>query len=274
MTVSPRSTPRKVLSPCRASPEHEASSGLVVFPSIKCIGLHLSRIRPRCLVRAAFLPGPALAAGLGARQRFPKQIFAQCNNTWERAGAFASPAPGGGSRGAGLGLGRGGFNHALTCRCAELPRFQPSLCSMDLHKEAFNLHPSKRASLSAGRRKPCWAPGQGNSGLYWCPALVGLCPAACAEDVQSSCGPQGPQIYPKILLSMKLSNIVRWQHRAVGVGLCISDAGRPSSLVPSATMWPCHTAHPKSPPDPRPCGGNAVLGGGSIYHLVSPVFIS
>lgn len=32
-----------------------------------------------------------MAVGPGTRQRFPKQIFEQHNNTWERAGAFTNP---------------------------------------------------------------------------------------------------------------------------------------------------------------------------------------
>ena len=173
------------------------------LPSIKSTVLRLSRIRPRCLVRAAFLPGPALAAGLGARQRFPKQIFAQCNNTWERAGAFASPAPGGGSRGAGLGP--WGFSHALTCRRAELPRFRTSSCSAGLHKEAFNLHPSKGASLSAGPGKPHWAPGHGRSGRTWAvpvPGSAGALPCRlcrrCSKLLWSPSSlnlPQNPSVY-------------------------------------------------------------------------------
>lgn len=71
--------------------------------------------------------------------------------------------------------------------------------------------------------------------------------------------PKDPQIYPEILPRVKLS---------AAAPSCRSGAlhiGRLSSLAPSATMWPCHTAHPKLPPAPRPRGGSAVLEGGS--HL-------
>jgi len=85
---------------------------------------------------------------------------------------------------------------------------------------------------------------QGGPGLYQCPASSGLCSAACAKDAQSSCGPQRPQIYLRILPGMKLSNS---EHRAVGTGLCTPGTGHPSSLVPSAMTWPCRAA-----PTPRP----------------------
>lgn len=244
--MSPHQNPRALGGRSLVPSEHPWSTRPALgcwFPFEKEQGFALGQDPSSVPGASSLLARAGLGCRIGPRERFPKQIFAQRANTWERAGAFALPAPGGGSQGASLGP--EGFTHALTCRCAELPRFPISLCSVGLHKEAFHLYPCKGAALWAGPGKPHRAPGQGCAGEIWCPAL----PCYLCQSCSKFLGSPRTQIHSKTLLCRKLSHDEQQQHRVVGAGHCTLGA----DACPCWCHRPrCGHAPQPTPNDPRP----------------------
>lgn len=181
--------------------------------------------------------------GLRARQSFPKQIFEQRNNTWERAGAFIPPHTPplvAQQRLQGAGPCPGGFSHALTC--AGLSCLQTSFCSVGLHKEALMLKGHRsRPALGSSR-----AGGVGRSGVTAVLSVPQIHPQThlC---VKSSGG--GITHHPSSVLEMvavkrlcqeaKLTPSLRVQHRAIQVSIDPCDGcARSCSLPPHSLISP------------------------------------